>query len=91
MRYVPDHKGVAALLRGDDMGDVVYAAGDLGAVYAASISPVESGDYISSFGVDTEVQGDRQTAILHNDSDHAFAVELRDHVLARTADWIERG
>lgn len=93
MRYVPDHAGVARLLVSDDMGDAMRSVAQAGMALAISNSPVESGEYKASFDIDVEVQGPnpRQTAILANTSDHAFAVELRDHVLGRVADFIEAG
>jgi len=92
MRYEPDHglKGIGGLLVSDDMGDAMRTVAQAGMALAISNSPVESGEYKASFDIDVEVQGDRKTAILANTSDHAFAVELRDHVLGRTVDWIER-
>lgn len=96
MRYEPDHAGIAKLLVSDDMGDVMRTVARAGQAFAESIAPdapPHGAGYVASFDIDVEVQGPnpRQTAILANTSDHAFAVELRDHVLARTADFIEAG
>lgn len=93
MRYTPDHAGIAKLLVSDDMGDAMRTVAQAGAAFAVGIAPIESGEYKASFDIDVEVQGPnpRQTAILANTSDHAFAVELRDHVLGRTIDLIEAG
>ena len=94
MRYEANHRGVAQLLVSDGMADAMKDAALAGQFFAESISPDAppyAAGYVASFDTDVEVQGDRQTGILANTSGHAFAVELRDHVLGRTADWIEGG
>lgn len=100
MRYEPDHIGTGKLLRGDDMADVVRTVAQAGVVYAVSISPdapPHGAGYIASFDVEVEIQGDRQTAVLSNSSDHAVQVEWGarghsgHHVLSRTIDLIEAG
>lgn len=92
-----DHDGISALARSSAVGDQMVAAAEAAIPYAQSISPVETGEYRSSFvarPADVRVSGERRAgAVLENTSDHAVAVEFIDgkHVLARTVDVIERG
>lgn len=92
VKYVPDHKGVAALALDAPMsrGMTTIAREAIGVAQANS--PVKTGDYVSSFsavpmperaGWKNEL---RAGAALVNDSDHAMAVEYRNnsHVLGRT-------
>ena len=92
-----DHDGISELARSSAVGDQMVAAAEAAIPYAQSISPVETGEYRSSFvalPATVKVSGQtRAGAILTNTSDHALAVEFidGDHVLARTVDAIERG
>lgn len=97
VRYTPDIAGTGRLMKGPEMQEMVRSAAEKGKAFAESISPVETGEYKSSFRVEvtahggTGVGGDRAQANLINDSDHATDVEWVDnyHVLARTADYIQ--
>jgi hypothetical protein len=97
IRYNPDLRGTNDLMTSEEMLAVVVAAAQAGMSYAQSISPVKSGDYLSSFRIETDHRGgpqhDRAEARLVNDSDHAADVEWRNHggerILGRTVDAIE--
>lgn len=97
IRYSPDIRGTNELMTGEEMLAVMEAAAQAGMSYAQNISPVDTGDYVSSFRIETEHRGgpqhDRAEARLVNDSDHAADVEWRNHggerILGRTVDAIE--
>lgn len=95
MRYDPDHQGMARLLMQRDMArpgeDLAQRAID----YARSISPEVTGVYKDSFEVESHVEDGRQTVTIINTAPYASWVEWGgkgaegQHILARTADWIE--
>jgi hypothetical protein len=96
VRYKPDIAGTGKLMRSVEMQLMLRSAAEKGKLYAMGISPERTGEYLSSFSVETKadggVHGDRAQATLVNNSPHAVYVEWQDnyHVLARTADYIER-
>jgi hypothetical protein len=104
VRYKPDYRGTAELMRSPGVRGVVELAAYEAIPFAKSISPDAPPygvGYISSFEVSSGVErlagARRAVAYLANTSDHAIYVEVGvgydvgHHVLARTADHIERG
>ena len=95
MRYDPDHRGMARLLVQTSMANPLEGLAEDAIDYAMSISPVESGNYASSFEAHAEVEDGRQTVTIVNTADYASYVEWGGrgteghHVLAKVADFIE--
>ncbi len=95
MRYDPDHRGMARLLMNTKMDDPLLALAAEALQYARSISPHITGIYKNSFDVEAGVVDGRQTITLINTAPYASWVEWGgrgaegQHILARTADWIE--
>lgn len=102
--YRPDYRGTADLMRSPRMHGLVELVAYEAIPYARSISPDAppyGEGYIASFvvtgGTERIAKARRAVAHLTNTSDHALVVELGvgydvgHHVLARTADHIERG
>jgi hypothetical protein len=97
IRYDKNLDGTNELMNSPEMLAVLRAAAEDGAQYAASIAPRETGEYASSFRVETSTKSgpkrDRGEARLVNDSDHARQVEFVNQgghrVLGRTVDHIE--
>lgn len=96
VRYKPDYAGTNKLMNGPEMQVMLRSAAEKGRIFAIGISPERTGEYLRSFEIETKahggVHGDRAEATLTNTSPHAGHVEWQDgyHVLARTADFIER-
>lgn len=102
--YKPDYRGTAELMRTPEMLAVVVRAATDAIPFAKSISPDAppyGAGYIASFTVEPGIEkisrARRAVAELLNTSNHALIVEVGvgyhvgNHVLARTADHIERG
>lgn len=104
IRYQPDGAGTNEIMNGPEMVALMLRAADAGKPFAISISPVDTGEYVSSFETSAHPhggpKGDRAEGILANTSGHAWEVEWRNrdsegqegrHVLGRTIDFIEAG
>jgi hypothetical protein len=91
--YKPDIKGTGKLMRGKEIEAFMRLKAQEGKQYAEAIAPRESGEYASSFRVTSTHSGDRATAYLYNDSDHAYLVEYVDdyRTLGVVADILENG
>lgn len=95
MKYKANHAGVAKLLVGDDMRDAMDAYAEAGAEHAASIAPIGSGDFASSFSSGADIDEGRATGIVASVDPDALSKEFGTsnqaghHTLARTADWLE--
>ena len=106
VEYRPDHRGTARLMQTSAMRGACELACYHAIEFARSISPdapPHGQGYVDSFEVDSprkleKIAGTRRvTARLINTAEHATVVEVGQgyqmghHVLARTADRIERG
>lgn len=94
LRYDPSTTNYQGLLTSEAMGQVVETYAADAAAFAASISPVRTGTYRESWGSDLTVMDEpggspRQTGIVANTTEYAAVVEMRHHVAARAADWVE--
>jgi hypothetical protein len=93
--YKPDIKGTGKVMRGKAMEAFVRLKAQEGKQYAEAIAAgfSRTGEYASSFRVTSTHSGDRATAYLYNDSDHAFLVEYVDdyRTLGVVADILENG
>jgi hypothetical protein len=103
--YTPDRRGTAKIMDSPMMHGVMELAGHEAIPFARSISPDAppyGEGYVSSFevhgGTERIAGARRAVADLVNTSEHATLVEVGipgrqegHHVLARTADHIERG
>ena len=95
MRYDPDHRGMARLLVSRGMAHPGEEAARQAIEYAKSISPERTGEYKRSFQIEHEITDGRQTIIIVNTAPYASWVEWGgrgyegEHILARTADFIE--
>lgn len=90
-RYSQNIRKTGAFMKGTQMQALVRARAEEGARYAEATSPRESGEYATSFRVDSGVGEDRAEATIVNTADYAAQVELRHRVLAQTVDRIEKG
>lgn len=98
--YRPDSTGWRQIRNSREVQDACLSVAKQAQVFAEGISPVDSGDYVSSFSVEPvtvqfatagEAAGPRAAAQLVNDSDHAAAVEWGKpphRVLGRTLDHL---
>lgn len=98
VRVEPNHAGRDRMLRSEPVEEACMFAAETAAVFAASISPVLTGEYLNSFEVEAapvEVDGKtRAGARLVNRAPYAWAVERgrgAHHVLSRTAAFVEGG
>lgn len=104
VRYQPDERGTSELMNSPAMVALMLRAADAAKLFAQSVSPVDTGEYVSSFTTSAHPhggpKGDRAEGILANTSDHAWEVEWRNHdaegaeghhVLGRAVDFIEGG
>jgi len=90
-RYVPPSpRDLDALASTREMQGAVETNAERGWEHAQSIAPKDSGHYADSFRVEA-APGKTAAARLVNDADYAAHVEWKngDHVLSRTADFIE--
>lgn len=95
--FTPNPAGLRELAQSSEVGDRCVAVAEAGKSYAESISPVVTGNYRRGFRVrPTTVTvpglGRAAGAVLVNVAPHAHLVEDRngDHVLARTAAWLQQ-
>ncbi|WP_130012001.1 HK97 gp10 family phage protein [Serinicoccus sediminis] len=95
--FTPNQAGLRELAQSSEVGDRCVAVAEAGMSYAESISPVLTGNYRGGFRVRrTSVTvpglGRVAGAELVNVSPHAHLVEDHngDHVLKRTAAWLEQ-
>lgn len=98
VRYQMNFPGLGKIMKGKEMEAMLRNKAQEGKQYAEVIAPVETGDYKSRFRVSSATRGagrwsDRAAGYLHNDSDHALAVEFQDdyRTLGSVADIIENG
>lgn len=98
IRYEPDFAGLGHVMRSHEMRAMLERRALAGKRFAESIAPRDTGDYASSFRVESSARGtgrwsDRAEARLINGSSHAALVEYAndDRVLGRAVDVIERG
>lgn len=95
VEFTPDRAGLAELARSSAVGDTAIARAGAGMGNAVAIAPELTGRYKRSFNVRRAMivaTGGRRVAgaVLENSAPYAHAVEARDHVLARTAAWLEQ-
>ena len=100
VKFVPDKKGVAGVAVSRPVQQATQKVAGEGKRYAMSISPVDSGEYLTSWEIipsTTVIAGMRRAAaLLMNHSSHAAAVEYGNaatkgdghHVLQRTLDHL---
>jgi hypothetical protein len=93
VRYVPPSEADwARLVNKPQINTAMQRIAAHGVVFAQSISPVDTGEYARSFSIETSsavISGKpRQAVDLVNDAPHAIFVELRHHVLTRTAGFL---
>jgi len=103
VRFVPDKKGIAACAVGPELRHAVHDIAASAMPYAELISPVDTGDYATSWEVVDTIVTDitpvypmaRVAAQLTNTSEHAVLVEVDTPnspghwVLSRVLDWID--
>jgi len=102
VRFVLDRAGIAACAVGPELRDAVHAIAASALPYAEMISPVDTGDYATSWEVVDTIVADighpampRVAAQLANTSGHAVLVEVDTpnspgrHILSRVLDWID--
>lgn len=102
VRFVPDHAGMAAILRSDEVRELVLDRARAGAEFAQHIAPRRTGEYAE--GIHAEDGGlggprqDRAVALIVATSPHSAAVEWGNahqphpyHVLGRTLDVVQSG
>ncbi|MGW5741580.1 hypothetical protein [Amycolatopsis sp. NPDC003861] len=102
IEFVPDHQGLAQLLRGAEVHDLVMDRARDGAQFAQTIAPRRTGEYAA--GIQAEDGGlggprhDRPVGLIVATAPHSAAVEWGNdhqhhphHVLARTIDIVEAG
>ena len=100
VKFVPDKKGIAGIAVSRPLHRATQKVAGEGKRYAMSISPVDSGEYLTSWqviGSTTVIAGMRRAAaLLINLASHAAAVEWGNaatngnghHVLQRTLDHL---
>lgn len=102
VRFIPDHEGLAALLRGPEVHQLVMDKARGGAAYAQSIAPVRTGEYAASIVAEDGGLGghnrDRAMGLIIATAPHSAAVEWGNarndhpyHVLTRTIPIVETG
>lgn len=102
VQFTPDHEGMAALLRGPEMHQLIMDLTRGGAAFAQHIAPVRTGEYAA--GIQAEDGGlgginhDRPVGLIVATVAHSAAVEWGNahadhpyHVLARTIPIVEAG
>jgi hypothetical protein len=102
VEFVPDHRGLAQMLRGAEVHDLVMDRARAGAQFAESIAPRRTGEYAA--GIHAEEGGlggpryNRPVGLIVATAPHSAAVEWGNdhqthphHVLARTIDIVEAG
>ncbi|MEU3624850.1 hypothetical protein BS329_18050 [Amycolatopsis coloradensis] len=102
IEFVPDHRGLAQLLRGTEVHGLIMDRARGGAQFAETIAPRRTGEYAA--GIQAEDGGlggrrlDRPVGLIVATAPHSAAVEWGNdhqnhphHVLARTIDIVEAG
>lgn len=97
IRYDKNIGEIKKLMTSAEMAAFLQGIAEAAVPYARAISPRDSGDYEESFKVTSVRRGgprnNRAEARITNTSDHATAVEFRNHggqrVLGRVVDHIE--
>ncbi|MFD6068617.1 MULTISPECIES: hypothetical protein [Amycolatopsis] len=102
VEFVPDHRGLAHLLRGAEMHDLIMDRARGGAQFAEAIAPRRTGEYATGIRAEDGGLGgrrrDRPVGLIVATAPHSAAVEWGNarqnhphHVLARTIDIVEAG
>lgn len=102
VEFTLDHEGIAELLRGPEMHQMVMDRARGGAAFAAHIAPVRSGEYAAGIVAEDGGLGganrDRPMGLIVATAPYSAAVEWGNphqphpyHVLARTIDIVEAG
>ncbi|AXB41297.1 MULTISPECIES: hypothetical protein [Amycolatopsis] len=102
VEFVPDHKGLAALLRGPEVHDLIMDRARGGAEFAQRIAPRQTGEYAAGIRAEDGGLGgrrhDRPVGLIVATAPHSAAVEWGNdhqthphHVLGRTLDIVEAG
>ena len=86
VRYQPNRREMRRLMQSDDIARLCRQAAENAKSYAEGIAPRESGEYADAFEVETRIVGDRQTAVLFNNTRYAAALEAKHRILGRAAD-----
>lgn len=100
VRYVPDHKGIAALALGGEMAAAMLHIANDGARIARGLAladAYDTGEYADSFTVRPAIvtagwkNEPRRGAVIENTAPHAAAVEWKnnDRILGRTRDILD--
>jgi hypothetical protein len=95
VEFVPDHAGIAHILRSADMHEMVMDRTRAAAEFARRIAPVDTGDYQASIqAVDGGIGGyrrDRPIGLVVASVPYSVYVEADAHVMSRTRDIAEAG
>lgn len=86
VRYRPDRREMQRLMQSEEVAKVCAQAAENAKSYAQGIAPRDSGEYAGAFEVETRIVGDRQTAVLVNNTRYAAALEVKHRILGRAAD-----
>ena len=86
VQYRPDRQGMRRLMQSAVIAKMCEQAAENAKQYAESIAPRDSGEYVGAFEVQTRIVGDRQTAVLVNETPYANVLEQKHHVLGRAVD-----
>lgn len=92
-----DSAGMRTFLQSQAIGDAMLDVAKEGVQYAQSIAPVASGAYRDSIKAEqvtvpvTKKNEPRAGAMIYADVPYAVIVESNQHVLTRTADYLNRG
>ncbi|MBB5154959.1 hypothetical protein [Saccharopolyspora phatthalungensis] len=97
-----DHQGLAALLRGPEVHDLIMDRARGGAQFAQRIAPRRTGEYAANLRAEDGGLGgrrnDRPVGLIVATAPHSAAVEWGNecqphayHVLSRTIDIVEAG
>lgn len=96
MNFKVNKAGMNDFVKSQAVGDAMYGVAQEAAAYAKSIAPVGTGDYRDSITAEqvtvpvTKRNEPRAGAMISTNLDYSAAVEGRDHVLSRTADYMNR-
>ncbi|MFE0021909.1 hypothetical protein [Amycolatopsis sp. NPDC059021] len=102
VEFVPDHEGMAALLLGPEVHELVMGRARGGAQFAQGIAPHRTGEYAAGIRAEDGGLGgrrhDRPVGLIVATAPHSAAVEWGNshqpyprHVLARTLDILDAG
>lgn len=86
VRYMPNRREMRRLMQSADMARLCEQAAQNAKSYAEGLAPRDSGEYARGFRVETRIVGDRQTAVVRNDTPYAALLEVKHRILGRAAD-----